>query len=91
MKFKITHARAFMGSDINVEIVADGSETIRSVNISLDGFTLDEAEPGPGTSQYQREFRGVGDANTGMDHTLIASAMDQDLNPHSSQTGWTDI
>jgi hypothetical protein len=44
-----------------------------------------------GTSQYQREFRGVGDVNTGMDHTLVAAAMDQDLNPHSSQTRWTDI
>jgi hypothetical protein len=91
MKFKVTHSRAFIGSDINVEIVADGNETIRSVNISLDGSTLDESDLDVGTSQYQREFRGVGDVNTGMDHTLVAAAMDQDLNPHSSQTRWTDI
>lgn len=90
MKFSSMHARAFIGSDISVEVGADDKESIRTVTVSLDGWTLESVDLGPGTSQYRRDFQGVGDSGSGMDHTLIVSALDQDLNPHSSQTMWTD-
>lgn len=90
MKFTSTHARAFMGNDISVEVDADAKESIRSVAVILDGWSLEAVDLGPGTSQYQRDFRGVGDTASGMPHTLIVSAADQDLNLHSSETKWTD-
>lgn len=90
MKFTVAHSRAFMGSNISVEITTDGDELIRSVNIELDGWAIEALVLDAGTSEYKREFSGVGDAASGMDHILIVSAMDQNLNPHSSTTRWTD-
>lgn len=90
MKFSSTHTRSFIGSDISVEVGADDKESIRLVSVSLDGWTLESVDLAPGSSQFKRDFQGVGDSGPKMDHTLIVSAVDQDLNAHSSQTMWTD-
>ena len=90
MKFIISHSRAFIGQNISVEVDADTGETIRHVTVNLDGFDIDSVDLPPGTTQYKRDFNNVGDAGPGMDHVLIVTATDQDLNNHSSETRWTD-
>lgn len=90
MHFSVTHNRAPIGQNISVSVAADGSETISSVDVELDGFTLDDYEAPPGTQSYEKDFNGVGDASPGQDHTLTVSAEDQNGNPHSSATQWTD-
>ncbi len=90
MKFIVTHARAYMGSNIAVEVVADPKETIGSVAVALDGTELDAYSVGPGTELYRQEFLAVGAGGPGTNHTLIVTARDDDGQPHSSVTRWTD-
>jgi hypothetical protein len=91
MKFNVTHARAFQGNNISVGITAEGAETIRSVNVKLDGFDIESEDVSDGTTDYQRDFNTVGDAGPGMDHTLFVTAMDQNLNSKSKTYEWTDF
>ena len=79
-----------MGQDITVSVVAEGTESIRSVSVVLDGMSLKEENCVPGTSDVSEAFSGVGDAGPGREHELVVSAMDQELNSHSATTLWTD-
>ena len=90
MKFNLAHSRAFMGNNLSVEVTCDGDDQIRSVNVDLDGWSIEAVDLDAGTSEYKREFSGVGDAASGTDHVLTVSVMDQNLNPHSSTARWTD-
>lgn len=90
MHFSVTHCRDLIGQDISVSVGVDGSETITSVEVNLDGFSLDEFDAPPGTDLYQKAFSQAGSAGPGDAHTLTVSAEDQNGNPHSSTTQWTD-
>lgn len=90
MHFSLTHCRDLIGQDISVSVGVDGSETIASVEVDLDGFSLDDFDAPPGTDSYQKTFSQVGGAGSGDEHTLTVTANDQNGNPHSSTTQWTD-
>ncbi len=90
MKFTITHARAFVGSNISICVEADPKEGLRSVQVVLDGDSLDTGDVEPGTQQYTQEYSAVGDAGAGVEHALVVTAMDEQGLPHSSTTRWVD-
>lgn len=90
MRFCVNHSRGFMGQDISVTVGVDGSETIASIDVDLDGFSIDDFDAPPGTDSYQKTFSQAGEAGPGNEHTLTVTANDQNGNPHSSVTQWTD-
>lgn len=90
MKFNVTHARAFQGSNISVGVSADSGETIRSVSVKLDGFEVSAEDLADGTTDYEKDLSAVGDAGPGMDHELIVTATDQKLTPQHATREWTD-
>jgi hypothetical protein len=90
MTFSVTHSRAFVGTNIAVVVTADSRETIHTVSVVLDAEELDTYQVLPGTESYTQEFAAVGQASPGSDHTLTATALDGDGQPHSSITRWTD-
>jgi hypothetical protein len=90
MRFSVTHTRAFIGTNIAVTVTTDPRETIQAVSVVLDAEELDTYQVQPGTESYTQEFAAVGQASAGTDHTLTATALDGDGQPHSSITRWTD-
>ena len=90
MTFTATHARAFVGSDITVTVVAGETESIANVTINLDGFLLEELVLTTGTEKYERAFSGVGSSAPRAEHALIVTAQDGGGVAHSATTRWTD-
>ncbi|RRA49422.1 hypothetical protein [Acidipila sp. EB88] len=90
MTFTVTHARAFVGTDLTVHVVASDKDSIASVAIVLDGMTLEELELGSGTDDYTRSFAGVGRGEPGMDHVLVVTVLDGSGVTHGSTTRWSD-
>ena len=91
MTFTSTHARAFVGSNVAVTVVAGEDESIANVSVQLDGFWLEELELTAGTEKYERAFSGVGSGSPGAEHTLIVTAQDAGGVSHGATTRWTDV
>lgn len=90
MQFVATHQRVFSGNNISVQVNAGSNESIQSVEVDLDGSTLDSQDCEPGTESYTRDFSDVGSASPGEDHTVVVKATDQNGTPHSATMRWTD-
>lgn len=90
MRFTITHTRAFIGSNITVQVEADAKEGIRSVDVVLDGNTLGTSDVQQGTESFAEDFSAVGDASAGTMHDLRVTATSNDGLPHGSTTRWVD-
>ena len=90
MTFKATHAKAFTGTDLTVDVTAGEHESLATVQVTLDGMELEELELASGTESYSRTFAQVGESAPGMDHTLVVTVTDTSGAPHGSTTQWTD-
>ncbi|MGI8773125.1 MAG: hypothetical protein ACR2JE_17005 [Acidobacteriaceae bacterium] len=92
MRFSVTHARAFIGTNVAVTVTVDRPlEIISAITVTLDGSELDTYQVQPATESYTQDFAAVGDAGPGTNHTVIVTAMDGDGQPHSSTSRWTDV
>ena len=91
MTFTATHTRAFVGTDISVTVLAGEKEEIATVQVSLDGFDLEELALASGTESYTRSFSEVGTSSPGTEHTLVVTARGADGTPHGATTRWTDV
>jgi hypothetical protein len=90
MKVSVTHARAVQGNDIDVKVDADGTETISTVGVTLDGFAIANNVLDPAGITFERSFAGAGDAGPGMDHELHVVAGDEHGKTSSAVYCWTD-
>lgn len=90
MKIQMRHARALEGNDLAVNVDADGSETIASVDVELDGFTIANDPLADGSQSYERVFPKAGDARPGEEHTLVVNVTAGDGAAHSATSIWVD-
>ena len=91
MNVSATYARnVVMGYDITVEVHANGSASISSVDTVLDGFTIGSGGLDPDTTSYQRVFRQVGSYTPGAHHKLVVRVFDDKGNLTNHVLEWDD-
>jgi hypothetical protein len=93
MKFTITCQRAFSGNDIDLQIEAEGEETISAVNCSLDGAEIgsDDLMETPVVS-FHRSFPQAGEARPGETHKLTVEVRGKAEEPSRFAARiWTDL
>ena len=91
MKFAISRQRALSGNDIDVQIDAEGDETMIAVTCVLDGLEIgsDDLAETPVVS-FHRSFCGVGDARPGQTHKLVVEVRGRDGNAIHGTRIWAD-
>jgi hypothetical protein len=93
MRFDLTHQRAIIGNNIDVQIDAEHGEVISEVNCTLDGFEIssDDLSQTPVVS-FHRTFNQAGDAIAGQAHKLDVEVIGKPDEPNKYATRiWTDL
>lgn len=90
MKFTLTHQRAMIGNDINVQVIRENNGLIALVVTTLDQLPLGEDPLSPPEVSYTRMFPQAGNAAVGMTHKLSVTATDDKGNEQSSSEIWKD-
>jgi hypothetical protein len=91
MKFVFTIQRNPVGgNDIDVQITADGDETMSAVVVRLDDSELCNVLVDESTTSWERAFFRVGSAGPGIDHILIATVLKPDGKRASGRREWQD-
>jgi hypothetical protein len=91
MKFAFTIQRNPLGgNDIDVQITAEGDETITTVSVLLDDSELCNVSVDESTTSWERMFLRAGSGSPGMDHVLVATAIKSDGKRASGRREWTD-
>ena len=91
MKFAFTIQRDPLGgNDIDVQITAEGDETITSITVRLDDSELCNVSVDESTTSWERMFLRAGSGGPGNDHVLIATVIKGDGKRASGRREWTD-
>lgn len=90
MNITMSAERAMMGNTITVKVTAQGTETIRSVEVELDARTLGHEHFSPPTMLYEETFAEVGLAGPGRRHHLTVTVLDGDNRRQRADKRWRD-
>jgi hypothetical protein len=91
MKFVFTIQRNPLGgNDIDVQITADGDETMSAISVILDDSELCNVSVDESTMSWERMFLRAGSGSPGMDHVLVATVIKPDGKRASGRREWTD-
>lgn len=90
MNFSITCTRQIVGYRIDVEVKAEGAETIISVVTTYDNFDLANEYLAPPQVQYQRTFSQVGGYTPGVARTVQVTATNEAGLSRTASKSWQD-
>ncbi|MBJ6727344.1 hypothetical protein [Geomesophilobacter sediminis] len=90
MLFTIACTRDIIGYQIDVQVKAEGSETISSVTTTYEDSDLATDFLAPSEVQYQRTFTQVGGYTPGVSRTVKVSAVNDSGQERTASKRWQD-